>query len=111
MGHGTSLYHSFKIWLEVYLPIDRDFLHFVIGAVLVLGAVVITHNSKRTKPFFWAFLAACALGVAMEVLDMRDDVRTLGIWRWGASLLDIARTISVPLLVWLLALIFKGKTP
>jgi hypothetical protein len=35
---------------------------------------------------------------------MRDDIRALGGWRWRASALDLARTISMPLIALLVAM-------
>ncbi|WP_169728616.1 hypothetical protein [Comamonas composti] len=49
-----------------------------------------------------AVLAAC-LG---EALDMRDDLQSLGHWRWRASLHDIANTCFWPLAIHLL---LRGK--
>ena len=72
---------------------DRDHYHVVIGAMILLA----THLMKR--PPVVAFAAAFLAGVAMEVLDARDDVYGLGVWRWRESVSDILLTIAAPLLV------------
>ncbi|PCJ10200.1 MAG: hypothetical protein COB16_02695 [Rhodobacteraceae bacterium] len=110
MDDQTSPYQSFKIWLAEYLPLDRDSLHVLIGLTLVLAAIFMTRKSLRLGPFIWALTAACAVGIGMEALDRVDDIRTLGAWRWRASLLDGARTIYVPLLAVFVALFLKRKT-
>ncbi|MEY8829790.1 hypothetical protein AB9K34_15500 [Sedimentitalea sp. XS_ASV28] len=33
----------------------------------------------------------------MELADRRDDIASLGHWRWRSSLADIWRTIALPL--------------
>ena len=87
-----------------FLPLIRDTLHLSIGLALVVVAVFASRKLGHIQPFFWAFLLACALGIGMEALDMRDDIRTLGDWRWRASALDLARTISMPLIALLVAM-------
>ncbi len=109
MDDQTSAYQSVKIWLSGYLPLDRDAVHVLIGLTLVLIAIFISRKSMRVGPFVWALAVACVLGIGMELMDMKDDIQTLGVWRWHASVLDVIRTISVPLLAFFVALHLKGK--
>lgn len=106
MEQSSSTYQSLKILLAEYVPIDRDILHVVIGLVLIVIAASIARKSMRSGPFLFALVIACLLGAVMEVLDMRDDIQTLGKWRWRASAFDFIRTISVPaatlFFVWLI---------
>ena len=44
----------------------------------------------------FAMVAALAVAMTGELLDMRDDIASLGYWRWGASLHDIANTVFWP---------------
>jgi hypothetical protein len=37
-----------------------------------------------------------AVAMAGELLDMRDDIASLGYWRWSASLHDMANTVFWP---------------
>ena len=96
MEQSSSTYQSLKILIAEYVPIDRDILHVLIGLALTVVAVVIARKSMRLRPFLGAFVIACLLGATMEVLDLRDDLKTLGAWRWRASGLDFIRTIFVP---------------
>ncbi|NNE78830.1 MAG: hypothetical protein HKN18_01030 [Silicimonas sp.] len=98
MEQGTSDYQSLKILLAEYVPIDRDLLHIAIGLVLTMIAVVMARRSVHLKPFLGALAIACLLGAAMEILDMRDDIQSLGAWRWRASAMDFIRTIFVPVI-------------
>jgi len=107
MEDQVSTYQYFKIWLAGYLPIDRDVLHVLIGLTLVLIAAFMAHRRRRSGPFIWAFVISCVLAIVMEALDMRDDIRTFGVWRWRASLLDIVRTISVPSMAVMVVVLIK----
>lgn len=106
MEQDSSAYQTLKVLLAEYVAIDRDILHVVIGFALTLVAIAITGRSMRLRPFVGAFVIACILGATMEILDMRDDIRMLGLWRWQASTLDFLRTVFVPAIglsvVWLL---------
>ncbi|MDU9002929.1 hypothetical protein [Sedimentitalea todarodis] len=103
MEAETSAYQAFKLWLAGYIPLDRNTLHYLIGAGLLAAAMVHVRNRPRTRPLVLALIVAIALGAAMELADLRDDVATLGYWRWRASLLDFGRTIAFPLAGVLLA--------
>lgn len=96
MDLQSSDYQAFKLWLSGVLPIDRDILHVLIGLLLVGIAVLWCRKGVRLAPFVAALGGALVLGVGMELLDMRDDIQTLGRWRWQASLWDVARTILIP---------------
>ena len=97
MRDGTSDYQAFKIWLAGYVPVDRDWLHVLFGLFLVILALAATRRQWRLGPFVLALIAAVVLGVAMEMADRFDDIRTHGAWRWRESLADILRTAAVPL--------------
>lgn len=93
----TSAYQAFKLWLAGYIPLDRNTFHYIIGVGLLGVALFNVRKSPRTRPFALAVVIAGVLGFAMELADLRDDMATLGHWRWRASLLDLGRTITLPL--------------
>lgn len=99
----TSAYQAFKLWLAGYIPLDRNTLHYLIGAGLLAGALVQVCRRPGMQPLVLALAVAVVLGVAMELADLSDDVATLGYWRWRAGLLDMGRTIAFPLAGLLLA--------
>ena len=88
---------------------ERDILHFLMGLTVTIVAVALARGSLRVRPFWVALLVACTLGIAMEVLDMRDDLNSLDVWRWQESTLDFLRTIAAPLAALLLVLVIKRK--
>lgn len=109
MEQSSSAYQSLKILLAEYVPIDRDILHLLIGLALTAIAVTVAQKSMRLRPFLVALAIACLLGAAMEVLDMRDDIQSLGAWRWRVSALDFIRTIFVPVIGLVIALLIRRK--
>jgi hypothetical protein len=64
-----------------------------------LLAILLRRPLSSFVPLVAAFLAA----LAGEALDLRDDVRSLGYWRWQASLGDVLNTTFWPFVIWLLA--------
>ena len=103
MSAEPSSYQVIKIWLEQYVPVERDTLHFVIGALILALVLVLTRHRRNLRPYLVALTLALALAIAMELLDRRDDLRSLSYWRWQESLWDVLRTISIPALacIWM----------
>ena len=92
----TSHYQALKLLVSEYVPIDRDYLHILVGLLLVVAAVLANRYRKRSSTFLLTFTVACAIGAAMELADMFDDINSLGQWRWGESTLDFLGTILFP---------------
>ncbi|MEL6510650.1 MAG: hypothetical protein AAFQ32_12700 [Pseudomonadota bacterium] len=88
-----SGYQALKLWLQGYIPLDRDAFHVVIGAAILLATLL------RKRPLSLALAGALLAGITMEALDARDDLRSFGFWRWRECMADILLTIAAPLLV------------
>jgi hypothetical protein len=96
----TSWYQGAKLVLVSVLGLSKDALHVHTGlAVFLLAALVFRKPLGSPLPLALVFLAA----LAGEALDLRDDVTSLGYWRWRSSLGDIANTVFWPVVLWLLA--------
>ena len=98
MGSGTSAWQGTKLWLHGYVPVDRDLLHLLIGLALLAAALVAGRQHPGPRPFVVALALATVLGAGMEVLDRRDDIASLGGWRWRESATDLLATILFPAL-------------
>ena len=98
---GTSNYQALKLLVSEYVPIDRDYLHILIGLLLVAIAISVNRYRNQNSTFLLTFIAACAIGAAMELADMFDDVNSLGYWRLGESIKDFFATILGPGLAFL----------
>ncbi len=94
----SSAWQTAKIWVQSHVGLERDTFHVLIGLVLLGMALVASHGRLRLAPFVWALGIAAVLGCGMEVLDLRDDLATLGAPRWRVSALDLARTVLFPAL-------------
>jgi hypothetical protein len=96
----TSWYQAAKLGLVSILGLSKDALHVYVGlGVFFLAHLVLRRPLRSLLPLALVLLAA----IAGEALDMRDDLATLGYWRWQASLGDILNTLFWPSVVWLLA--------
>jgi len=96
----TSLYQAAKLILVDTVGLSKDALHVYVGlGVLFVSMVLFRKPLNSFLPVCMVLLAA----LAGEALDMRDDVASLGYWRWRASLADVVNTLFWPVVVSLLA--------
>ncbi|GAB3257627.1 hypothetical protein [Chitinimonas naiadis] len=93
----TTLVQTIKLAIVSATGLSKDALHIYVGLIVFL----VTARLRRTSaslllPWFMV------LGVALlgEALDMRDDLASLGHWRWDASLHDIINTLFWPSVLW-----------
>jgi DMSO reductase anchor subunit len=97
---ALSTFQSFKHELGTMVGLSKDALHVYFGlAAFLLAAAVVRQGLRSWIPL----LLALAMAVAGELLDARDNFRTYGQWRVGASVHDIINTMFWPLALWLLA--------
>jgi hypothetical protein len=73
--------------------LSKDALHIYVGLAVALAACTVL---RRPLGSWTPVLAALAVAMAGELLDMRDDIASLGYWRWSASLHDMANTVFWP---------------
>ncbi|MDN3517501.1 hypothetical protein QWY84_07770 [Aquisalimonas lutea] len=106
-----SLYQEAKLVLVSTLGLSKDALHVHAGFIVFFAAVVLLRKPLcAIAPLALVVVAA----IAAELLDMREDIISLGYWRWAASIGDITNTVFWPTLVWGLAglsMLRKGKRP
>jgi hypothetical protein len=96
----TSAVQSIKLTIVAVAGLSKDALHIYVGlAVFLIVAIVLRKPLRSIVPW----IAVIAIAVAGEVLDMRDDLSSLGCWRWDASLHDILNTLFWPTILFLLA--------
>lgn len=97
----TSTYQGIKLFILKYLPLSKDAVHVHLGLTALLVWIAI---SRKPICSWIALIPVLILAVLMEVLDLRDDMASLGYFRWGASLHDVVNTIFWP---FILVLVFK----
>ena len=96
----TSAVQSIKLAIVAATGLSKDALHIYVGLAVFLAAVVVLRKPLRS---IVPWLVIFAIAIAGEVLDMRDDIATLGYWRWGASLHDVLNTLFWPTMLLLIA--------
>ncbi|QFY42698.1 hypothetical protein F6R98_08720 [Candidatus Methylospira mobilis] len=90
-----SAFQLIKLEIVAVLGLSKDALHIHIGiAVFLVAAAVL----RKPLGSFTPWLTVVAMTVAGEVLDMRDDIASLGYWRWRAGVHDILNTLFWPTL-------------
>ena len=103
-----SVAQSIKLALVHAVGLSQDALYIYVGLIVfVVVAVAVPTRQAGYLPLI-AVVVTATLG---EVTDMRDDINSLGAWRWRASLHDLANTVFWPFVITLLvrARIFVAK--
>ena len=89
----TSLFQASKLAIVSATGLSKDALHIYAGlAVFLLAAVLMRGRPSLAWPWCVVLLTA----VVAEALDLRDDIASLGHWRWAASLHDVLNTVAWP---------------
>ena len=101
----TSFYQSLKLWIISVVDLSKDALHIHVGLVVFVFCLWIF---RKKKALALPCLVACLTAMGLEVLDMKDDLASLGYWRWRASLHDILNTSFWPVCLFLF---FKFSPP
>lgn len=95
----TSTVQALKLAVISFSALSKDALHIYVGLTVFL-MVALVH--KRGLRSLWAVGAVLLVASLGELLDMRDDLVSLGQWRWRASLHDIVNTTVWPMVLWVL---------
>ncbi|SDI41365.1 hypothetical protein SAMN05216588_11688 [Pseudomonas flavescens] len=103
----TSIVQSIKLTVVSLTGLSKDALHVYVGMAVYLTLIAIIPRCRPYRAWLTVFVIACA----GEWVDRRDDIGSLGYWRWQASTHDILNTVFWPTaitLLWFLKL--RGKT-
>lgn len=96
-----STAQSIKLAIVSATGLSKDALHIYVGMAVYLTLLVIIRRFRPYTGWVAVFLVACA----GEWVDRRDDIASLGYWRWEASVHDILNTLFWPTVLtvlWLL---------
>lgn len=93
-----SFVQSSKLAIVAATGLAKDALHIYTGMAVFLLAVLWRRCSRSLLPLLMVVMVA----VAGELLDRRDDIASLGRWRWKASVHDIVNTMFWPAVLTLL---------
>jgi hypothetical protein len=89
----SSEYQSFKFVILEILHLSKDAIHIHVGLIVFCLAVVIW---RRGRLDYLSLLPVFIAAGAMEFLDLRDDLVSLGYMRWSASAHDLINTVFWP---------------
>jgi len=91
-----ALFGEFKEHVEQVIPLDRNYLHILVGSGLL--AVYLIWKAVRRRPFHGAEIVGLVFGIAVlgEILDLWHDIATKGVPNIPESLKDIGLTVVVP---------------
>ncbi len=95
-----TAFQEIKAAIVAGTGLSKDALHIYLGLTVFL---VVASALRRPLGSAVPWLAVLAVAAALEFADMRDDIMSLGHWRWAASLHDIVNTIFWPTVLLLLA--------
>jgi hypothetical protein len=96
----TSAVQSIKLAIVAATGLSKDTLHVYVGLSVFL---VVAAASKRSIASWTPWLAVLLVALLGEAVDMRDDLMSVGHWRWAASLHDVLNTVFWPSVLLLLA--------
>ena len=96
----TSTVQAIKLAIVSFTGLEKDALHIYVGLGIFLGFAALLKRPLRCAA---PWLAVLFFAVGGELFDMRDDIASLGLWRWRASLHDVLNTIFWPTVFLLLA--------
>ena len=95
----TSPFQLAKLAVVAGVGLSKDALHVYFGLIVFLGAMFLTRRKPKS---LLPLVAVALLSMLGEALDARDDLRSLGYWRWQASVHDIWNTLFWPVVFWTL---------
>jgi hypothetical protein len=92
----TSIYQNLKLQILEVLNLSKDAVHIYIGMGVFLLAVVIW---KRGRIKGVCLSPVFCIALLMEILDIKDDICSLGYVRWAASIHDFLNTSFWPMVL------------
>lgn len=103
----TSTTQTIKLAIVSATGLSKDALHIYVGMAVYLTLMLFV---RRFRPWI-AWLAVLLIACAGEWIDGRDDIASLGYWRWQASVHDIINTLFWPTVLTLLWVLKCRKNP
>lgn len=95
----TSLYQSLKLEIVELVYLSRDAIHIHVGLAVFFISILLMSRKKITIKCLFPVLF---VAISMELLDLYDDQRYLGYFRFNNSLHDLINTLIWPMIIWFL---------
>lgn len=97
MSADESLFGRLKEHVEQIIPLDRNYLHILVGAGLLVAYLVWKAARRRAIREGEAVGLVFVIAVIGEILDLWDEIARHGQPDMAESLKDIGLTLAVPL--------------
>ena len=95
MNSETSAFAQFKFWVVELIPLDRDYLHVLVGAALLVLYLLWKIGRRRQFRGYEVVGIALIVAVAAELMDIRDDLNVQSPPDYLESAKDAVLTVSV----------------
>lgn len=95
----SAIQHA-KDHLVTLTGLPKDALHVYVGLLVFLGVAIVSRRPLRAWTPWLCVLAAACLG---ELVDMLDELASVGHWNRAASLHDLWNTLMWPTVILLSA--------
>ena len=92
----TSAVQSLKFSLVQLSGLSKDALHIYVGLIVFF---LVTFAVRKRRWSYLPLMTVMAVAVLGELVDMRDDINSLGAWRWRASIHDVLNTAFWPFVI------------
>ncbi|MDH5218858.1 MAG: hypothetical protein OEX19_14250 [Gammaproteobacteria bacterium] len=94
-----SFYQNLKLTIISIVDLSKDAIHIHIGLVVFFLVVVLW---KKGRFEVVCIVPVLVIACLMELLDLRDDLSSLGYLRWSASVHDVINTTLWPIVITIL---------
>ncbi|KNZ31021.1 MAG: hypothetical protein AD742_19670 [Methylibium sp. NZG] len=91
-----SFAQALKLAIVSATDLSRDALHVYVGLTVFLSVQwMLRGRNAAVMPV----IAVLVVAIAGEAIDLKDDLTSLGFWRWKASAHDLVNTLLWPLVL------------
>ena len=96
MGSDYSTFRQLKILIQELIPLERDYLHILVGAAILVVYLIWKTVKKRQFRGYEVVGIVFVIAVLAELMDIRDKIGERGHPNIAESVKDTILTISVP---------------
>jgi hypothetical protein len=96
MGSEISTFRQLKILVQELVPLDRDYLHILVGAAILVAYLIWKIAKRRQFRGHEIVGIVFFIAVVAEIMDIREKIGEHGNPNFVEGLKDTILTISVP---------------
>ena len=96
MSTEIPTFRQLKLYVEELVPLDRDYLHILVGAAILASYLIWKAVKRRQFRGREVVGIVFVVAVVAELMDFWDDIAEMEHPNIAESLKDIILTVSVP---------------